>query len=944
MKKLFSILAFLFVLCLCGQAWGATYTVNQSGSGADYSIAQFNALTGDKGGNTYNFSGTITTNPIIAIYGSSGTGFVILDGGSYNAIADTGTHAVIQGRFAGTITQKDYIKILDFEFDGQDAEDKAFETDRCNYWEIKDCYFHDYKIAGFWATSTGYWYGDYGYWTVGGASGDGCRFQDIGAPWSAASADAIFGYATDVIVSYNKFLKGTNGTTPPQFQECLNVLFEYNYIDAHTTEAGPAFKAVRYGIYRFNYAPATYHDALHISHTSTTPAMNNRYIYVFGNLMAGSTDQGILGWVENDLYIWGNIIYDSDDAGIGISVLYTTSQDIYIFNNTLVDNADGNCADGSSDSFFWDCGGIHIRATHSGDRLIKNNLLYNNATSGCSGACDNDQITIQYSTGWTETDNVVASGSSDFTDYASDDFTLASTASTVIDQGNATLGVASNTILNTTITGADQTSTVILRLNEILDPRTTDHTTWPPTVTTALQGDYGSGWEVGAFVFVGETEDPPTEDNIYLFNTADCFAQDGAGTEDLTGLGGNEQCSAVAKKEGDASLLLDGTGDGAYIADANWTGPMANSGATDAFTICGWVYVNDEANEQWITAKGSGATSAPWILYLDAGAGEADYFKWASYNGGWCGTPAASDVDVDAANWYHICVASDDTDNGDGTFSMLMRIHDVSSLIDNETGSCTAAKNAQAVTVGYNPNGPAAYWNGRIDDLRYYSYAMTADQMDSAWGSALASLGPTNLTSAAALTSAGDWTLTLVKDTEGFVSGNQPYFDLPLDYPSTTRRMYRTGKGGTSDMSTYFTGTFLVGDQLTSVQTNVDTVDASDDITIPGTWTDAQNTTITVTNCLTGLDSYPAHSVAIPNTSDDPLDIAASGGDATTLAAALAAGYELVNGDYILYASGTYADVINTAGAAGATIYFNKSTITGAGTWDVDCTVDGSAQ
>jgi hypothetical protein len=63
-------------------AWmigATTYTVTQDGGGGDYSLAGFNALSGDYSGDTFYFSGTITGEITLSIYGTNGSP-VILDG------------------------------------------------------------------------------------------------------------------------------------------------------------------------------------------------------------------------------------------------------------------------------------------------------------------------------------------------------------------------------------------------------------------------------------------------------------------------------------------------------------------------------------------------------------------------------------------------------------------------------------------------------------------------------------------------------------------------------------------------------------------------------------------------------------------------------------------------------------------------------------------------
>ena len=80
----------LLLFILTGYALGNTHYVTQTGGGGAISVAQFNNLAGEYSGNTFYFSGTISTQLVINIYGSSGNP-VTLDGwagGSCNPVED----------------------------------------------------------------------------------------------------------------------------------------------------------------------------------------------------------------------------------------------------------------------------------------------------------------------------------------------------------------------------------------------------------------------------------------------------------------------------------------------------------------------------------------------------------------------------------------------------------------------------------------------------------------------------------------------------------------------------------------------------------------------------------------------------------------------------------------------------------------------------------------
>ena len=209
-------------------------------------------------------------------------------------------------------------------------------------------------------------------------------------------------------------------------------------------------------------------------------------IYIYHNYIHNNNANINAIGVDSGVYIWSNLICESTGFH-GISCSDASGSNIHIYNNTLINNH------GTGDKY-----AILISADYT---CVKNNILYsddhNDLVYKASWASDADfDNNRYYYTGgaarlsWDGAYKTLAQvqalgqetngseGDPGLNDVGNDDYTLASD-SACIDDGSD-LGA---------------------NYDDALDPTNTDFTTSPPSVYTLDQDDYGTGWEIGAYVY-----------------------------------------------------------------------------------------------------------------------------------------------------------------------------------------------------------------------------------------------------------------------------------------------------------------------------------------------------------------------------------------------------------------------------------------------------------
>ncbi|MHC4084697.1 MAG: LamG domain-containing protein [Planctomycetota bacterium] len=231
-----------------------------------------------------------------------------------------------------------------------------------------------------------------------------------------------------------------------------------------------------------------------------------------------------------------------------------------------------------------------------------------------------------------------------------------------------------------------------------------------------LQRDTTYYWRVDAVHADGSIE----TGDVWSFNTGGLVAwwklDDGSGN--------------TAADAGDKAL------DGALVGDTSWVdgieaGALAFDGdgdyvdvgkdpvfdITNQITVSAWIKVNAfDADWQTIVAKGDSA----WRLQRNRGNNTLQF--------------ACTGLVVPGSRWSNIFGT---TDVIDGWWHHVAGTYDGSQLCLYVDGALDVSKeafgtirvNIQPVYIGENSEKPNRFWNGLIDDVRIYSYALSADEL-----------------------------------------------------------------------------------------------------------------------------------------------------------------------------------------------------------------------
>jgi len=160
------------------------------------------------------------------------------------------------------------------------------------------------------------------------------------------------------------------------------------------------------------------------------------------------------------------------------------------------------------------------------------------------------------------------------------------------------------------------------------------------------------------------------------------------------------------------ALLFDGKGD--YIHLAN----ESNFDFTGEVTVAAWIKVNQFDKEwQTIVAKGDSA----WRLQRNQDTNALEFactglqVPDGNPYGGMYGNKAVND-----GKWHHVAGVYD---------SEKMYIY-IDSIVDvSQPASGAIATNDQPVFIGENAEMTGRFWNGLIDDVRVYNYALSEGQI-----------------------------------------------------------------------------------------------------------------------------------------------------------------------------------------------------------------------
>jgi hypothetical protein len=456
---------------------------------------------------------------------------------------------------------KDYLIIQDFEI--KEVNDGVYAVEGCDHIIIRRNYIHDALSHGVSLTTggksprTGT-----NFITIGGALGDGNVLKNIGV--GTGHADITLNAAHDIIVNYNHLYatpnKATGASTDKGVDgivavgETYNVLIEHNSIHSHNDNYGPDptgycghgctgrgedgidIKDDDGGInggchdiiVRYN------HIYDHKFQSNIHPQTETHNLYIYGNRLHDSLWGGVYmkeGKCGGDgsplpegcelplshIYIFSNFIYDEQIAGSRIHMDSGGTNElhnhIYWFNNVFSENPQ-RVPEHAKEMYAHIT--MHQTVTNS---KIKNNIFIKSRPVFSSlqerqiysaGLVDEIDYNHYYWPGKTSSlyingksanaiggfsgiETYGSEGDPKLVDWQNKNYRIASSDSPVVDSG-AVMGIGNIAVLN--IHGMDYP----VRWDAALHP-STDWSTIPPTVISANQNDFGSGWERGAYVY-----------------------------------------------------------------------------------------------------------------------------------------------------------------------------------------------------------------------------------------------------------------------------------------------------------------------------------------------------------------------------------------------------------------------------------------------------------
>jgi probable HAF family extracellular repeat protein/predicted outer membrane repeat protein len=235
-------------------------------------------------------------------------------------------------------------------------------------------------------------------------------------------------------------------------------------------------------------------------------------------------------------------------------------------------------------------------------------------------------------------------------------------------------------------------------------------------ILEAANGVNDNGWIVGygtnphgdthAFLLIPKNQKPGLVAHWKLDESEAEVAKDSAGTNDGI-LHGPQWQPYNGSLEG--ALMFDGEND--YV----------NCGSDSAFDITGQITVAawanlSSVNMEWqtIIAKGDSAwrlsTARNYRRYHFAVTGGP---PWNYING---------DIEVEAHEWHHVCGTYD----GANLRLYIDGVEDPAGPVPEPNGVTT---DDYDVYIGENQERPGRYWDGLIDDVRVYNYALTPAQV-----------------------------------------------------------------------------------------------------------------------------------------------------------------------------------------------------------------------
>jgi len=238
---------------------------------------------------------------------------------------------------------------------------------------------------------------------------------------------------------------------------------------------------------------------------------------IFGNVITGNATGNTTGWPGNDRGA-------CQDGGITIWDDYgNAGESIIIYNNTISDNT---------------LYGIYqFNNTNVADLYIENNIITGNTSQDVRIESDDVSVTIDNNLYSASLSNYL--GSTSYSNPISTWNTVTGVGTDI--NGNPYLDT-DYTPLSNSPANDEGDSSIGVTYDDIVLPTST----WPDSVTTGDQDDYGTGWEIGAFIYTGATSGPIISNNLPT-TTQSC---DGVASTDEISLDTDRDATCRASRKG----------------------------------------------------------------------------------------------------------------------------------------------------------------------------------------------------------------------------------------------------------------------------------------------------------------------------------------------------------------------------------------------------------
>lgn len=773
----------IFLLFLSSQARATTYYVRDDGSDSDTGLSDAQAwLTISKvnnksdwvaGDDVYFKCNDTWTNETLTVdwNGVDADNYAVI--GAYEGNGDTTlegdeTKPIIQGTYIGTLddpngfptsrydqligvpTGQSYVEILNINLKNSNAQ--TCEAHQSTY--IK---FTNLDTSH--CLQNGLNFNDVDYGEISGCTvTDTCRVQtdDPDNNWPAAIG----------LSPLNRWCTVKNNKVHENYGEGIGI---YKQSNQNTIEYNTVYDNLKGNIYidggwgntvRYNLV---YHTANTTFHRDTGDGWGSQGIWI-------AREDGTQRVDPSLNVIYGNLVA-SCYWGINIGNIYGggTATGVKIYNNTVVD-CDVNIRVGDADY----------------DAEIKNNISYCITSAGyrcdqVSGSPDSS-LDFDYNL-WSSAHG----GDSDFTG-ANDPTPAVPDISKTSGWRALVAGAVDGTEFALTSTsdaidvGASLNSAYIQNLN--VD--NSDFTAF--TFELLCQGDYGSGWDIGADVYQAGGEDPPVSGNNDFSTDDDCYLvanfESGALTTDSKGgntlVAGDPPAEDTTNyKQGSCSAdFINANTDFYLVTDGNLDTnfPLKTGDTQKIISTAKWICPDSSGVFDVIASKWVGSTNKRSV-YIALNTSDQLELGLGFNSGASSETHAhGSTLTRNQTTWYHVSVSYDDSDK-----SYALRVRDASFAVlgTDVTGTATLDANKLSVTDAnlsiacFNSEGtPANYLDSNLDELVFFDKFLTAqNETDIASGLYSIAISVQSATATAGtVTDTGDHSITLIWDREPYIT------------------------------------------------------------------------------------------------------------------------------------------------------------------------------